>query len=159
LPAIFEKFPDDVNEAYWTCPQAPFSHVVMEIERDDIWIAYLRLARRSSVGLRMEMINPMDYSYIKTKNRERRLAFLAAFLDDESVRDKSRNSNKYDGPCAAFTIPKIQVRNFVAEEIALILEMNESPNEFWTDEQWDGLRGKVKGRLAEEKLPNFKGGN
>ena len=39
---------------YWTCPESALTHVVMRIEDDGIWREYLRAARRSSVGLRME---------------------------------------------------------------------------------------------------------
>lgn len=81
------------------------------------------------------MMNPMDYRYIGEKNRGRRLAFLAAFLDDESERDSTNNSERYDGPCAAFTFPNIQVRNFAAMEIGDILGFDDDPNEFWTMEQ------------------------
>ena len=128
----------------------------MQVETDDIWREYLRAAKRSSVGLRMEMMEPMDYTCcIGGKNRERRLAFLAAFLSDKAVRKIPNNEAKFDGPCAAFTIPKISVRNFAAQKIASIMGLAESPDEFWTRGQWDGLRKKVQERLSAEKLPNL----
>jgi hypothetical protein len=127
----------------------------MELEVDDAWRTYLQAAKRSSVGLRMEMMNPLCYTYIGEKNRERRIAFAAAFLDDESVRDMSSDPVKYAGPCAEFTIKKIVVHDFAALKIASILRMPDNPDEFWTSLQWTDLRKKVRERLVAEKLPNL----
>src|SRR5207248_2996243 len=55
---IFDMMPKDAAGPYWTCPEAAFTHVVMQIEDDDTWRRYAEVARRSSVGLRMEMMNP-----------------------------------------------------------------------------------------------------
>jgi len=96
-------------------------------------------------------MNPMNYSYIRDKNRQRRIAFLAAFLDDDELRPESKQT----GPYAAFTFPKITVRDFVTMEIASILNMKDSPDKFWTAEQWTGLREKVKEALKSEKLPKW----
>jgi hypothetical protein len=155
LSPIIEKLPADVSGSYWTCPEAALTHVVMRIEDDGIWREYLRAAKRSSVGLRLEMMNPMCYTYIGKTNRERRLAFLSALLDDETLRDKSNPAAKYDGPCAAFTIPKITVRDFAAEKIGSILGLAEHPDEFWTAVHWEELRNKVRAKLADSKLPTL----
>lgn len=155
LRPLLQKLPKDVDEPYWTCGAASYTHVVMQLENDEIWKQYLAVAKRSAVGLRMEMMNPMNYTYIGSKNRERRLAFLSAFLDDATLRDKSVNASKYGGPCAAFTIPKIQVRDFAAMKIASILKLSERPTEFWTQEDWGRLREMVREKLKGEQLPNL----
>src|SRR5207302_9660179 len=59
LLPILQKLPEDSDGFYWTCPEAAMTHVVMLLEDDDIWREYLRAARGSSVGLRMEMMEPM----------------------------------------------------------------------------------------------------
>ena len=110
---------------------------------------------RSSVGLRMQMMNLLDRASIVEKNRDRQLAFAAAFLEDESVRVRSGEPGKFEGPCAAFTIPKLAVRDFAAMTIASIFRMAENPDEFWTPAQWSELRKKVRDKLAGEKLPNL----
>lgn len=158
LLPIIEHLPADSKVPYWTCPEAAVTHCVMLLENDEIWRAYLNAAKRSSVGLRMEMMNPMDYAYIGETNRARRLAFLAAFLGDETLRQipKDEENSKYSGPCAAFTIQRIAVGDFVAEEIACVLNLPDRPDEFWTPAQWTALRQKVERRLAEEKLPRLK---
>ena len=155
LVPILDNFPADSSGKYWTCPEAAFTHVVMQIEDDATWRRYLRVAKRSSIGLRMEIMNPLCYDYIGAKNRERRLAFAAAFLDDKALRDTSSNADKFDGPSAAFTFPKITVRDFAALKVASILRLGDCPDEFWTDAQWTALREKVGQRLAAEKLPDL----
>jgi hypothetical protein len=97
-------------------------------------------------------MNPFDYLYVGDRLKFRRLAFLAAFLDDETLRDDRKNAKKYEGPCAAFTFPKITVRDFATMQIAGILKIDplDSPDATWTKEQWAGLRLKVNDRLKTE---------
>jgi hypothetical protein len=155
LKPVLSKLPKDVNEPYWTCEAASYTHVLMQLQRDHIWEDYLRVAKRAAVGLRMEMMNPMNYSYIGEKNRGRRLAFLAAFLDDSTVRDPSVNAARYSGPCAAFTFGKIEVRDFAAMKIASMLHFQVRATEFWTADQWTRLRREVRAALREETLPTL----
>lgn len=153
LRPVLARLPKDVEEPYWTSEAASWTHVVMRLEDDEIWKAYLTAARNAAVGLRMEMMNSMNYSYVKDKNRQRRLGFLAAFLDDETVRDPSVDSFKYEGPCAAFTFKKIEVRAFVAMKIGSILGVEADPTEFWTAKDWASFRARVREALTKEKLP------
>jgi hypothetical protein len=155
LLPIVRHLPEDCDGPYWTCAAAGFSHVVMLVVDDDVWRAFLASARRSSVGLRLQFMNPMDYAYIRDKNRERRLAFLAAFLDDATVR--RRSDGRYEGPCAAFTFPEIEVRNFAAMQLACILGIcdAQTPDKSWTNAQWSSFRTKVRAKLVGEKLPNL----
>ncbi len=150
-----ERLPADAAGPYWTCPEAGFTHVVMQLEDAAAWRAYLRAARRGSVGLRMEMMGPMNYSYIGDKNLARRLAFLAAFLDDKEVRDMTSAPERFDGPCAGFTIPRIAVRDYVAMQAASVLGFDDTPDEFWEAGQWDRLREKVRRELAGRQLPKL----
>ena len=39
--------------------------------------------------------------------------------------------------------------------IASILDLEESPDEFWTEAQWQSLRKKVRAALADEKVPGL----
>ena len=103
------------------------------------------------------MMNPMDYSYIGQTNRSRRLAFVASFLNDESLGElpKDTENSKFSGPCAAFKFKKITVRDFAALEIASILNLSDDPDDFWTPHQWRDLRESVQRKLALEKLPSL----
>jgi hypothetical protein len=155
LLPIFAELPKDATGPYWTCPEANFTHVVVQIEDDEVWRAYLQVAKRCSIGLRMEMMNPLNYCYIGTKNLARRLAFLSAFLDDSAVREMSGEKGQFEGPCAGFTIPRLAVRDLSAMKLAALLGMKEAPDEFWTNDEWAELRRKVKEHLKDQKLPEL----
>lgn len=155
LLPILAALPKDATGPYWTCPEAGFTHVVVEIEDIEVWRRYLQVAKRSSIGLRMEMMNPLNYSYIGKKNLNRRLAFLAAFLDDNGLRDMSGERGQFQGPCAGFTIPRLAVRDLAGMILASLLGMKETPDEFWTNAQWEELRHKVRARLKDEVLPEL----
>ena len=155
LPMI-EKLPSDVNEPYWTSEAANLTHVVMHLDDVSVWRSYLKAAKGSAVGLRMEMMGPMNYAHIEEKNLEFRLAFLSAFLDDGTVRDQSVDKHKFDGPCAAFTFKKICVRNYVTMKLSsLILDTDDHPDDSWTQKQWDAFRNQVQLKLADHKLPDI----
>lgn len=157
LKPVLAKIPKDVNKPYWTCEEANFTRVVMEIPDIEIWKQYLQVARRSSIGLRMEMMNSMNYIYIGGKNKNLRVAFLAAFLEDREIRDKTVKPKRYEGPCAAFTFDQIEVRNFVAMQLSslLKLEPDSEPNEFWGAKKWATYRKNVNEALAKMELPDL----
>jgi hypothetical protein len=150
--ALVRMLPKDAPGEYWTSDIAGVSHVVLAVDDEELWKTFLTKARQAAVGLRLEWMNPFDYLYVGDRLKSRRLAFLAAFLDDETLRDDRRNAKKYEGPCAAFTFPKITVRDFAAMQIASILKIDplDSPDATWTKEQWAGLRLKVIERLKAE---------
>ena len=144
LIPILEALPADVDEPYWTCPEASFTHVVMRCQADEVWDVFEKVIKRSAVGLRMEMMNPMNYSYVGKQQLKQRVKLLSQFLQDDELRDTQKTPKKYSGPCAAFTIPKIEVRNFVAGKIdSLLSKKTARPDEYWTDQQWAALREKV----------------
>ena len=144
LIPILEALPADVDEPYWKCAEANFTHVVMLCEAEEVWDVYEKVVERSAVGLRMEMMNPMNYSYVGKQQLKQRVKLLSQFLQDNELRDKQKTQQKYSGPCAAFTFPKIEVRNFVAGKIDSLLSKKPArPDEFWTEQQWATLREKV----------------
>lgn len=144
LIPILESLPADVDGPYWTAEEAHFTHVVVQCKASEVWDKYLKVVKRSSVGLRMEMMGSLNYSYIGDRQLKQRVRFLAQFLEDDELRDKGKTSQKYEGPCAVFTIPKIEVRNFVASKIdSLISKKSARPDEFWSEQQWATLRKKV----------------
>ena len=129
----------------------------MQMSKRAVWSEYLQCTQKAVVGLRMEIMNPFNYRNIGNKNENLRIAFLAAFLDDNAVRDVTVNKERFEGPHAAFTIDKIEVRNFAAMQIASILNVDfqDGPNEFWTVEQWAALRMKVKRIISKLQLPSL----
>ncbi|MDB5308623.1 MAG: hypothetical protein JWO38_2825 [Gemmataceae bacterium] len=155
LRPLLDKIPRDTRIKYGGCPEAYFAQVVIEIDDDAIWREYLRVAKRSSVGLQMEVMDQMTYTRLGTKNRARRLAFLSAFLADETVRDMSSDRIMFSSHCAASHFPRIAVRDFAAMEIASILGFDDDPDALWKSGQWAELRENVGAKLGTERLPDL----
>lgn len=152
LHPILQTLPTDTTNSYWTCPEAALAHVVKQVDDDEVWSEFLRAAKRSSVGLRLQMMSWMHYGYHSGEgNRARRLAFLAAFLGDESLRELPpyEKGGRFDGPCAASTFKGIAVQDFAALQIAFIFKFSDHPDDLWTPEQRKELREKVQLKLME----------
>jgi hypothetical protein len=147
LLATLEALPKTPTEPYWACPEAAFAHLVLATDDPRAWKMLEKVAKRSDVGLRMEFMNPMNYSYIGERQRQQRLEFLAAFLDDDEAPDVKANSKMFIGPHAGFTFERLTVRDLAAMTIASILEMPDKPDRDWTPQQWEKLRSQVKEKL------------
>lgn len=152
LIPLLDKVARDTDGRYWCCPEAGLTHVVMGLQSDAVWRAHLRAVKRAGVGLRMEMLAPLSNLYIETPTRARRLTTLAAFLDDEAVRDTATDPEKFESAAAA-RFPRIAVRDFAAMQIGCILGLPETPDPAWDDERWVEYRRLVREKLAGEKLP------
>ena len=81
-----------------------------------------KVAKRSDVGLRMELMKPMNYIYVGDRQRQERLDFLAGFLEDSEAPDYGANPKMFDGFHAGFTFKRLELRNLAAMKIASILE-------------------------------------
>ena len=140
---------------FWKCGESSFANLVAETKDPRAWKALLAMAQRVDVGLRMEFMNPMDYTYIEKRQFRQRLWFLAHFLQDETIRDKrgkEDDGEPFDGPHAAFTIPVITVQDFAARQLASLLDLNADPKADWKAEQWSFLREAVRKKLADLKI-------
>ena len=155
LLPVLRTLPKDATGPYWICPEARLANAVVQLDDGEVWREYLRRARESTVALRMEMMSSLARHDEVTRSRLRSLAFVAAFLNDESVRVIPEGSDKFEGPCAGFTIPRLAVRDLAAMLLSSMLDMNEHPDRSWTEAQWAELRARVKERLAKEALPEL----
>ena len=158
LPVV-KSLPLDAAGPYWPCPEAEFANLVEELDDGGIWREYLRRTKESSVGLRLEILQFMgpwsDAQKDARKHPPRRRAFLAAFLDDATIRDIAAAPGKFTGCHAGCMIPRLAVRDFAASLLASMWGMNECPDEYWTAAQWEELRRKVRERVAKEALPEL----
>lgn len=154
LVKTLDELPSTPKEPYWECREASFANLVMETDDPRAWNALRRAADRADVGLRMEFMNPMNYTRIGERQRRERLNFLARFINDAALRNMS-SSRKFEGPSAGFTFLKLEVRNFAAMQIATILKLEESPSpeKNWTTQQWSAYREKVKKAVEHELKP------
>jgi hypothetical protein len=146
---LLEKTSDDATLLYWNRPEAASLLVVAELDEPQVWRAYQRIAQRSHVSLRLQMLS-LGWSGTE-ENRPLRLALLAGFLDDDAVHIRGEAGYQIEGSTAAFDFPEIAVRDFAAWQIANILGLPDNPDPSWSAEQWSGLREQVRQRLNEEK--------
>lgn len=154
LVKTLDGLPATPAGSYWDCREGAFAHLVMETDDFRAWDALKRAARRADIGLRMEMLNPMDYTYIGNKQRRHRVEFLAAFLDDAEIRDKASDPKRFDGPYAGFSFPRLSVRDFAAMEINALLDVSKQPQPRpdWTADQWLTFRARAKAAATRELL-------
>ena len=105
-----------------------------------------RAAKRAEPGLRMELMNPLDYTYVGENLKSRRIHFLSAFLDDTTPRviPGGEDEGKFSGPCAGFTFPCLRVCDLAAMKLASVLDWKDAPDENWTEAQWNDLRRRCR---------------
>lgn len=168
LLRALRAMPKDGSEPYWTCPEANLSYMVGETSNPEIWSALLKAAQRARVGLRLQLMGNLVDSFCCRRHKQSKdripllmehIHFLKSFLQDSEVRkvdekrsgsaDESSKGKKpsfdpYDGPSAAFRFPVIEVRNFAAMEIGILLDFKGSdPQPNWTSDQWEKYRAQV----------------
>ncbi|MBI1311421.1 hypothetical protein GC176_08950 [bacterium] len=151
LIRTLNELPTTPDGEYWNCREASFANLVMETDAPEAWQTLKEVADRTDVGLRMQLMNPMNYRYIGDRNRKQRIEFLASFLDDQSVRD-ARDNPKFSGPCAGFMFPVLEVRNLAARKLASFFkaEISMKPNADWKPEAWAEYRYSVRKALAAQ---------
>jgi len=136
----------------WKADEGALANVSMHASDNRVWEELLKLAKKSELGVRMEMLNPMNYSHVGAKNLNQRLTFLANFLDDTEVQTPGASDERFDGPHAGFTYERMSVQNLAAEKLGSLLKVPGRPDKKWTAEQWEKHRHAVKQALAERQI-------
>jgi hypothetical protein len=119
-----------------------------------VWEALEKAIKGASVGLRMQLLQNVTYHHedeMSEIQRKRPLAILAAFLDDTTLRDRSSDSKKYDGPCAGFTYKRLSVQDHVAMEMARLLNIEIELNPKRTQEEWAKVRKRGRDAWLREQ--------
>jgi hypothetical protein len=149
-----KSLPNTPDVPYWHCKAGPFAILVVESNDPRAWKVLTAEAKRVDVGTRMEMLNVMNYCNTVGQPLEPRVAFLAGFLDDSSTRDMDQakaDGGLYEGPCAGFTFPRLEVRDLAALELAFLFKLPVSADPSWKRSDWDKLRSVVNAKLAQYK--------
>jgi hypothetical protein len=143
---LLAKFPIDVEERYHLCPEARLAGIVAQLDDPRVWRALLASTQRASVGLRVEMLVRV-HDETRERTRLNELAYLAAFLDDETVCDSERGR---DVP------PETSVRHVAAAILGGMLDLRAATTlKAQSPEEWDALRAQVRERLKQEELPEL----
>jgi hypothetical protein len=155
LPLLLDTLdhlPSDSKGDYWKCAEKEFATLVAETDDPKAWQALNKAAKRSAVGLRMEIINGIaDHSNEKTLH-DFGLHFLAGFLDDETVRDSRIEKAKFEGPYAGFKFsPSLSVRDLAAKELGRIMKFSPEPEPTWEPEKWSKYRHEVRAKLEKKE--------
>ncbi|MFL5245029.1 MAG: hypothetical protein ACJ8FY_23250 [Gemmataceae bacterium] len=145
LEETLDKLPKSPTEPCWTCPEAKWATLVGRITEPRAWAALTRAAKRSDVGLRMEILSEV----CRGSQAKEQIAFLASFLDDESVRDIESNPKMHEGLHAGYLYPRLEVRNFAAMKLAEILKVKAEPKRDWGEGEWKKLREQLVGEMKK----------
>jgi hypothetical protein len=169
LTETYNSLPGTPAKDYFSCREGWLAGVARSTDDEGVWRALEKAAKRADVGLRVEMLSQMKNWFNKRSTRERALRFLAAFLDDATVRDATSDKEKYESPYANWDFTHIEVRYCAAIQIATLLKLAvEMPKgrfgkeaEPWTPEQWEKFRKQVREALkrrldAEDAKPKGK---
>jgi hypothetical protein len=148
LSATLEGLPKDVDREYWTCPEARFARLVLGTKDPLVWATLEKVARRSALGLRMELLHRLCYADDMPRRKER-LRLLGRFLDDATLRDRSADK-RFEGPGAGFPYPRIEVRNFVAVELGELLGIPIEVDFWRTPAEWAAVRSRVREALQRD---------
>jgi hypothetical protein len=165
LLETLENLPQDIDQGwYLTCPEARYANLASESVDPLIWKALEKATKRACVGLRCELLNyaacrhedGLDSWFVlyaavrylddevSDEQRKRLLTFLATFLDDDTVRDTSSDSKKYDGRGGLDFDPPIAVQDVAAMAMAPYLNMEIQYDLHRTREEWAKVREQVR---------------
>jgi hypothetical protein len=130
------------------------AHLATACDEPQVWQALEKVAKRAAVGFRMELLSHFADPRDK-RHRPERLRLLARFLEDDTSREIG-SSKKYEDPSlvahgiyAGAPYRKLDVRDFVAMELADLLGIEVELNPERTAAEWAELRGKVRGSVEQ----------
>jgi hypothetical protein len=146
LIETLDGLPRSAERYYWSCPESRFALLVAHTGNVRAWQVLEKTAKRSDVGLRLEMLRQVCEVEPRRYCKEH-LAFLAAFLEDATVRDMKADLKRFDGDCAGMDFPSLEVRNYTAMQIARLLKLDRKPQPSWDAEQWARFRDEVREAL------------
>lgn len=156
LAATLDGLPRTPTVPYPVCCEATFATLVRTTDDPRAWRALERAARRADAGLRMEILDNTNRPRSTTIHRRQRLAFLAAFLEDDAIRDVTVNPKMFEPIYAGFRFRRLEIRNFAALRISEILETPADPTPEWNAEQWAKLRDQMRAALKRELAEDAK---
>lgn len=149
--AVLGEIPETPSRPYAECKESANTRLVCAINHERVWHAFERAVRKADPGLRLELLKHMNDGYPTLQERRRRLAFLACFLDDQSVRDVTSRPDMYDGIYTAFRYPRLEVRNFAAMKMAELLHVPANLHSKSDNAEWEKLRERMRKAASQSK--------
>ena len=165
LCKALDDLPAKPKGSYWASPELALVKLATSTDDAEVWRQLQQATRKAEPKFRMEMLG------IATREEahfERRLQLLAAFFNDDSVRDITGDSETdrfFD--CLSY-LPKLEIRNGAALLAARLLKVDFEPDPMlkpddqekqfiakllsWKPEDWAKLRSKLKNKLADKGI-------
>lgn len=131
LREALNQIPEDVPGVNASWPHECVLRWVRETNDPRVWDTVAAVARRSKVGVRMQVLKD---AVGNGSDKQTKLRLLSQFLGDGAAEAKSKS----------------EVRNFAALQIASLLDMKVETNPKRTDEEWTRLRDQVRAAMARE---------
>jgi hypothetical protein len=144
LLKILASLPSTTGKPVWLCREGRVAIYVGRSRSVAVWQAFTAFAKGAHVSLRLQVMQGFPASSETEQDRSHQIHFLSQFLDDPEVRSIESDRKLYEGPCAAFTFPRITVGDFAAMQLALFLKWGIEPHKEWTEEEWRALRERVR---------------
>jgi hypothetical protein len=143
LIARMESLPSKPKEAYWLGEAGALALMVQKLDDPRGWAALERLAHRSVVGQRLQILGDLHNVQATGTRKRHRIQFMSRFLDDNTLCDFSQDKEAFDGPHAHFDLEKITVRDGVLRDLAYQVGVSRYPRSDWKPEDWDAWRPTV----------------
>jgi hypothetical protein len=150
LVTTLDHLPRTPPDGIVGCREATFATLSCTTDDPRVWQALERAARRADPGLRMELLAHTDYQRPTPTQHRRRLTFLSAFLDDNTIRDTTVNKELFSGLFAVPGFPRMEIRNFAAMRISQLLGKPAKPKLKWTAADWSKLREQMHAAVKRE---------
>jgi hypothetical protein len=135
--------PKTTQGSYWLCAESIFASLVPNTGDAQAWQVLETAAKRSDIGLRMEIISQVC-QLKHTHDNGKRLTFLASFLDDTDQRDVNTHPRRFLGEYAGRGFPRLEVRNYAAFQIARLMDLEPIPQSNWSDSHWAAFREQIR---------------
>jgi hypothetical protein len=148
LLKALEDLPKTPADPYWTTNTQSIAQSAFGSDDPRVWEALDKTARRVDVGQRLQILGALG-PVRGAEQRIRAVRFFKGFLTDTEVRDRD-SSKLFEGPCVGFLYRRLAVRDFAAEKLAFILDLDADPDPTWTEADWKKLCERV--RAAIDKL-------
>jgi hypothetical protein len=130
-------------------PQIEYMDLVLMCPDERPWRALDRLTRRLDAKLRLEVID--EAGQPTAAGRPQQIRFLTGFLGDAGGRDLGNSPHRSREYAVGHTIERLEVRNWAARYLALILGLPYNPQPDWSPRQWSELRLAVLTEVARMK--------
>jgi hypothetical protein len=142
--AWLEQLPKTPKEGDGVTPARLYARVASRFNDDRVWTTLAKTAKRVDLRQRLEIVDKVGDS----QHRDRQVAFLRQFLEDQDVRSPAREDFS-DGLVAGFVFDRIKVGDFAAMELGRALAVASEPDPNWSEAEWKTHHAKVADALKQ----------